>query len=199
MLDDKHRKKKEFLEKLRKLEDETRTEGLVRYLQNLEKELEREGLLTGDIQRILVSTRARLGLPEFVGTVGEAGKSRDALKLDVISTLKEKGGIVRIDDLKKILAKKGWEFGSLSLERFLFSMAKKGEIMVKKGYVWQGDLEDTYLGRAFLEYIRKEKELDIKAVCGKLELDIELCKLMVEAFKSKGLIVYDGKKVYSTT
>ena len=189
-------KKKEFLKKIKENELRDKSPKIIDFLQEMEKELEKGGLLTDDVRKMIVSMRARIGLPEYIGAQRDASKAKDFLKVDVIDIIKANGKIIKVDELKRHLAKRGWEFGSLSIEEFLFKMAKKGEIFVKRGYVWVGNLRDTIIGKNFIKYVKEREVMELDELCSKLKLDRKICEMLINEMAETGLITSDGKKIY---
>jgi len=189
-------KKREFLKKIKEKNLGDTSPKIIEFLNEMEKELEKGGLLTEDVRKMIVSMRARIGLPEYIGAQGDASKAKDFLKIDIIEILKTSGKIIKIEELKRQLAKKGWQFGAFSLENFLFKMVKKGEILVKRGYVWIGSLRDTIIGKKFIEYIKEHEVVKSDQLCNQLGLDHKICEILINELAEAGLITYDGEKVY---
>ncbi len=195
MVKDLEKRKKEFIERLTSSQETVRQKKLVDLIVDIEKEFKKEGLLTEDIRNILVSIRARLGVPEFIGVKGSEKEER-VLEVDIINILNKNGGLISIKELLKNLIKSGWAVSEYALEKTLSNLAKKNIIRVQRGIVSVGDILKTPLGLKAINYLLEKKKANIDELIKVLEVDNKVLNPLIEEMERKGIIVRRGEELY---
>lgn len=195
--DELRRKKREYLDKIKdKIDSVNIADRLAKRLIELERFFKEQGLLTDDIRKALVSIRAKIGSPEFIGAKGRAELEKKTVEIEIISVLKEKGGIVSVDDLKKELKRRGWLFSDYSIERIILNLVNKKVIKVKRGFIAEKNFRDTPIGKKVLSKLSELKRTNIDELSKLTNVDKKALRSIIEELNEIGVVSLDENDIY---